>query len=176
MFRIKSKCLKNLRTSIVYWYNSSQLIGTILIEGSNVSWVIRMRYNAVTRSLSGIYVMTVTHSRISCFQTGWYGPDCRFTCQPCDAHAYPGCDPVSGRCLCSDGFTGPLCDRPCPSGTYGRNCSQTCRWDCCFFFYLWLLTSVMMVTRTSTYGQQTRVNYVLSLADRRKQNYMCVLV
>lgn len=28
---------------------------------------------------------------------------------------------------CKNGFTGPTCDRPCPQGFFGRNCSESCR-------------------------------------------------
>ena len=61
------------------------------------------------------------------FQSGQYGRGCRFQCQRCGAHALPGCDIVTGNCLCSVGYTGPMCDRPCPEGTYGKNCSLLCR-------------------------------------------------
>ena len=33
---------------------------------------------------------------------------------------------LSGRCICTSGYSGPRCDRPCPKGFYGVGCKQAC--------------------------------------------------
>ena len=36
------------------------------------------------------------------------------------------CHPVSGNCSCTPGYTGPLCELPCPNKTFGEGCKQKC--------------------------------------------------
>ncbi|OBS66974.1 hypothetical protein A6R68_04476, partial [Neotoma lepida] len=36
------------------------------------------------------------------------------------------CSPVDGSCTCQEGWQGPDCSLPCPSGTWGLNCNETC--------------------------------------------------
>ncbi|KAI9999819.1 hypothetical protein NQD34_011662, partial [Periophthalmus magnuspinnatus] len=77
----------------------------------------------------------VAPERCQC-EGGWRGPDC----SNCDAQHWgprctrrcqcengAECDPVTGRCGCSAGFTGVHCEEPCPPGTYGMSCLQRCR-------------------------------------------------
>ena len=53
---------------------------------------------------------------------GRYGEGCNSQCY-CD---HGSCDPRTGHCLCSRGFTGAKCDIPCSPGFYGVNCRQAC--------------------------------------------------
>lgn len=36
------------------------------------------------------------------------------------------CDHVTGEYVCRPGYIGLTCEHPCPVGTYGRNCQQSC--------------------------------------------------
>ena len=55
-------------------------------------------------------------------ETGHYGSECSSVCY-CE---HGSCDPHTGGCLCSRGFSGPKCDIPCSPGFYGVNCRQAC--------------------------------------------------
>ncbi|XP_071826140.1 hyalin-like isoform X5 [Apostichopus japonicus] len=57
-----------------------------------------------------------------CSSETW-GSDCANQCL-CENEAT--CDPVNGECYCPPGYTGALCDSPCPTGKYGQDCSSTC--------------------------------------------------
>ncbi|CAC5396946.1 unnamed protein product [Mytilus coruscus] len=57
--------------------------------------------------------------------SGKYGLSCSEECF-CAHNAE--CDPVTGGCLCSAGWFGPLCTKECTLGTFGKNCSGIC--DC----------------------------------------------
>ncbi|KRY35694.1 Multiple epidermal growth factor-like domains protein 11 [Trichinella spiralis] len=54
---------------------------------------------------------------------GRHGQDCQWECQ-CKNNGQ--CDHITGICECTPGWTGILCDQPCPPGKYGSNCSLTC--------------------------------------------------
>ena len=61
-------------------------------------------------------------------QKGTFGVACAGQCEPCGPGALQqDCDPVTGNCICKPGYTGLLCDRPCPYSFYGDGCSQQCR-------------------------------------------------
>lgn len=57
------------------------------------------------------------------------------------------CDPVSGECACTAGWSGAGCLIPCPTGTYGPSCNSTCQcandatcdsqWGTCFCLSGW---------------------------------------
>ena len=81
---------------------------------------------------------------------GRYGEGCNSLCY-CDNGS---CDPRTGQCLCTRGFTGPKCDIPCSPGFYGVNCRQACPPCNSSKFYLlpmpaclcakWLVCNVLM--------------------------------
>ncbi|XP_067328315.1 scavenger receptor class F member 1 [Anolis sagrei] len=52
-----------------------------------------------------------------------FGEGCLGVCPFC---ANGSCHPVSGTCLCQDGFWGESCNRSCPEGFGGPNCSSSC--------------------------------------------------
>ena len=37
------------------------------------------------------------------------------------------CDPESGKCTCTAGWLGAICDEKCPEGKYGQDCKDICR-------------------------------------------------
>ncbi|VDK29953.1 unnamed protein product [Gongylonema pulchrum] len=37
------------------------------------------------------------------------------------------CHPVTGECLCSEGWTGPDCRTPCPPNRWGTGCRSECQ-------------------------------------------------
>ncbi|KAF5307311.1 hypothetical protein FQR65_LT07027 [Abscondita terminalis] len=39
------------------------------------------------------------------------------------------CDSLTGKCSCLEGWKGPYCELPCQPGSYGKNCSETCKCD-----------------------------------------------
>nr|CAD2183440.1 unnamed protein product [Meloidogyne enterolobii] len=43
----------------------------------------------------------------------------------CDCLNYNKCDSRDGKCLCY-GYTGRICQFPCPGENYGLDCSDTC--------------------------------------------------
>ena len=63
-------------------------------------------------------------SFFSACPAGRWGPSCSNRC-PC----YNGatCDPVSGECTCSPGWTGERCDMQCADQHYGQNCREICK-------------------------------------------------
>ena len=53
-------------------------------------------------------------------QKGTFGVACAGQCEPCGPGALQqDCEPVTGNCICKPGYTGLLCDRPCPYSFYG---------------------------------------------------------
>ncbi|XP_035660179.1 fibropellin-1-like [Branchiostoma floridae] len=63
---------------------------------------------------------------------GRFGYECRKACDDIteDVAACMGklfCVPDPFGCACIPGFTGIGCNEPCPRGTYGASCTQTCR-------------------------------------------------
>uniref|UniRef100_A0A8D2M6L8 Multiple EGF-like-domains 6 n=1 Tax=Zonotrichia albicollis TaxID=44394 RepID=A0A8D2M6L8_ZONAL len=54
-----------------------------------------------------------------------FGPDCSLTCDDCQNGAT--CSAEGSGCICMAGWTGVLCNQTCPAGTFGINCSQSCR-------------------------------------------------
>lgn len=55
---------------------------------------------------------------------GYIGPGCRMTCDDCQNGAR--CDIRIGQCLCSPGWTGILCNDPCPGERFGKDCRFKC--------------------------------------------------
>ncbi|VDO79594.1 unnamed protein product, partial [Onchocerca flexuosa] len=67
---------------------------------------------------------------------GWRGPQCNLPCwaghgnadcKPCNCKNDAGCDPLTGECICTPGWTGKSCEKPCSKNFYGINCSQECQ-------------------------------------------------
>lgn len=58
---------------------------------------------------------------------GTFGKDCK---EQCDCRNNGTCNPQSGQCRCSAGWTGEHCEQKCPFGHFGFNCAQKC--DCNF--------------------------------------------
>jgi multiple epidermal growth factor-like domains protein 10/11 len=56
-------------------------------------------------------------------QPGMYGVDCKLQCNCLNNSS---CDPESGDCVCSRGWTGPDCSLPCPDSYYGQGCKEKC--------------------------------------------------
>lgn len=54
---------------------------------------------------------------------GRYGESCENVCRCLNNSS---CDPHTGRCVCSRGWTGADCSQPCPSGTFGLGCKEQC--------------------------------------------------
>ncbi|XP_069133526.1 uncharacterized protein [Argopecten irradians] len=57
---------------------------------------------------------------------GCYGDACQLNCL-CENNST--CDKQYGNCTCMDGWTVTYCEKECPKGTFGANCSQTCSCD-----------------------------------------------
>ena len=60
---------------------------------------------------------------VGCDQ-GWWGPGCEEQCE-CEHGGW--CDPVTGACHCTPGYTGDTCADPCPSSSWGDSCAEECR-------------------------------------------------
>ncbi|KAK6326291.1 hypothetical protein J4Q44_G00019360 [Coregonus suidteri] len=54
------------------------------------------------------------------------GKNCSLECS-CSNSVW-NCSPIDGTCFCKEGWQGPLCDQPCPMGTFGPGCLKRC--DC----------------------------------------------
>ncbi|XP_017059613.1 protein draper isoform X5 [Drosophila ficusphila] len=54
---------------------------------------------------------------------GYGGPACDIICRCLNNSS---CDPDSGNCICSPGWTGVDCAEPCPPGFYGMECKERC--------------------------------------------------
>ncbi|XP_009991612.1 PREDICTED: scavenger receptor class F member 1 [Chaetura pelagica] len=55
---------------------------------------------------------------------GTFGDGCQFLCPECVSGT---CDPVSGECVCQEGYWGASCNDTCPEGYFGVNCSSPCQ-------------------------------------------------
>ncbi|RMB94231.1 hypothetical protein DUI87_29037 [Hirundo rustica rustica] len=53
-----------------------------------------------------------------------WGPHCSNRCQ-CQNEAL--CNPITGACVCADGFRGWRCEELCEPGTYGKGCHFQCQ-------------------------------------------------
>ncbi|XP_037810487.1 protein draper isoform X5 [Lucilia sericata] len=62
------------------------------------------------------------HCETNC-PTGYYGESCD---QVCRCKNNSSCDPDTGRCICSAGWTGDDCSQPCEYGFYGNGCKEKC--------------------------------------------------
>lgn len=62
------------------------------------------------------------HCETNC-PTGYYGENCD---QVCRCLNNSSCDPDTGRCICSAGWTGADCSEPCPHGFFGVGCRERC--------------------------------------------------
>lgn len=54
---------------------------------------------------------------------GKYGPTCD---QECNCKNNSSCDPDTGACVCSRGWQGDDCSKPCDPGYYGIGCKEVC--------------------------------------------------
>ena len=52
-----------------------------------------------------------------------YGPGCKYDCK-CQHGA--SCDHISGACICTEGWRGMFCEKPCPDGFFGFECQGIC--------------------------------------------------
>ncbi|XP_047688139.1 scavenger receptor class F member 1 isoform X1 [Prionailurus viverrinus] len=55
-------------------------------------------------------------------RSGRWGPECRYECECVRGR----CNAVSGLCACPPGFRGARCELPCPAGSYGPHCRDSC--------------------------------------------------
>ncbi|KAG2470911.1 MEG11 protein, partial [Polypterus senegalus] len=60
---------------------------------------------------------------IRCESDHW-GPHCSNRCQ-CQNGAL--CNPITGACVCTDGYKGWRCEESCSLGTYGKGCQFQCQ-------------------------------------------------
>ncbi|XP_012161436.1 protein draper isoform X5 [Ceratitis capitata] len=56
-------------------------------------------------------------------EQGWGGDTCDIICRCLNNSS---CDPDTGRCICSAGWTGADCSEPCPHGFFGVGCRERC--------------------------------------------------
>lgn len=57
-------------------------------------------------------------------ESDFWGPHCSNRCQ-CQNGAK--CNPITGACVCTDGFQGWRCEEPCENGYYGKACQLPCQ-------------------------------------------------
>ncbi|XP_060581671.1 cell death abnormality protein 1-like [Ruditapes philippinarum] len=70
---------------------------------------------------------SVCTSESNCTQcnNGFYGETCK---DVCPSGCNGSCSLTDGRCfVCKPGLTGNFCNKTCENGTYGVNCSKSCR-------------------------------------------------
>ncbi|OXB68985.1 hypothetical protein ASZ78_003454 [Callipepla squamata] len=53
-----------------------------------------------------------------------WGPHCSNRCQ-CQNEAL--CNPITGACVCTDGYQGWRCEELCEPGSYGKGCQFQCQ-------------------------------------------------
>lgn len=57
-------------------------------------------------------------------ESDYWGPHCSNRCQ-CQNGAK--CNPITGACVCTDGYQGWRCEEPCEYGYYGKACQLPCQ-------------------------------------------------
>lgn len=57
-------------------------------------------------------------------ESDFWGPHCSNRCQ-CQNGAK--CNPITGACVCTDGYQGWRCEEPCEHGYYGKACQLPCQ-------------------------------------------------
>lgn len=57
-------------------------------------------------------------------ESDFWGPHCSNRCQ-CQNGAK--CNPITGACVCTDGYQGWRCEEPCEYGYYGKLCQLPCQ-------------------------------------------------
>lgn len=57
-------------------------------------------------------------------ESDFWGPHCSNRCQ-CQNGAK--CNPITGACVCTDGYQGWRCEEPCEYGYYGKACQLPCQ-------------------------------------------------
>uniref|UniRef100_A0A8C7ZZ18 EGF-like domain-containing protein n=1 Tax=Oryzias sinensis TaxID=183150 RepID=A0A8C7ZZ18_9TELE len=53
-----------------------------------------------------------------------WGPHCSNRCQCLNSAR---CNPITGACVCTDGYQGWRCEETCDPGFYGKDCQQQCQ-------------------------------------------------
>ncbi len=68
----------------------------------------------------------LTHTFLLCSgcESDFWGPHCSNRCQ-CRNGAK--CNPITGACVCTDGFQGWRCEEPCDPSFYGKDCLLECQ-------------------------------------------------
>ncbi|CAC5418182.1 MEGF10_11 [Mytilus coruscus] len=104
--------------------------GTVLYNGTFLPTEIN--FEAVFKFLTYVPPVQIPFTELELCEIGiigcpptHYGPLCNTTCpQNCNGP----CDLDVGNCIfgCIDGWTGTTCEQDCPSGQFGRNCSEFC--------------------------------------------------
>lgn len=54
---------------------------------------------------------------------GKYGEDCM---KDCNCKNNSSCDAITGNCICSRGWQGDDCSKPCDNGYFGYDCKEVC--------------------------------------------------
>lgn len=57
-------------------------------------------------------------------ESDYWGPHCSSRCQ-CQNGAK--CNPITGACVCTDGYQGWRCEEPCEQSYYGKACQLACQ-------------------------------------------------
>lgn len=72
-----------------------------------------------------LYLMLVCFFFVSAgCESDYWGPHCSNRCQ-CQNGAK--CNPITGACVCTDGYQGWRCEEPCEYGYYGKACQLPCQ-------------------------------------------------
>lgn len=68
--------------------------------------------------------MSLTPLPSSGCESDYWGPHCSNRCQ---CHNGAKCNPITGACVCTDGYQGWRCEDPCEQGYYGKACQLQCQ-------------------------------------------------
>ncbi|GFX21494.1 multiple epidermal growth factor-like domains protein 6 [Trichonephila clavipes] len=81
----------------------------------------------IRKKLHGTALGDAPLSKETALQTcisGFFGGNCSYTCDDCKNRAK--CRADKRGCVCRPGYTGILCDTPCPEGRHGKKCRERC--------------------------------------------------